>query len=53
MERIQSVFIIMVEGWEGHLFFSEKIELCIYQFRVNDRMARDYTNMYIIYVHNY
>lgn len=53
-KRIQSIFIIVLEGWEGHLFFSEKnIELCIYQFRVNDRIARDYANMYIICVHNY
>lgn len=53
MERIQSVFIIVVEGGKVIYFSLKKIELCIYQFRVNDRIERDYANMYIICVHNY
>lgn len=35
------------------VFLWRKIELSIYQFRVNDRTARDYASMYIICVHNY
>lgn len=29
-ERIQSIFIIVLEGWEGHLFFSEEKLSCAF-----------------------
>lgn len=29
-KRIQSIFIIVLEGWEGHLFFSEEKLSCAF-----------------------
>lgn len=29
-ERIQSIFIIVLEGWEGHLFFSGEKLSCAF-----------------------
>lgn len=29
-ERIQSIFMIVLEGWEGHLYFSEEKLSCAF-----------------------